>query len=81
MVGPIERVTREQVMSLVRAMPPEKLARWYEYGLFLQSHPLFMPELASFEENNAELQSELAAWEAASDEDWAAFEQRLIEAV
>jgi hypothetical protein len=77
----IERVTREQVISLVRSMPPEKLARWYEYGLFLQSQPIFMPELASSEENNAELQSELSAWEAASDEDWAAFEQRLIEAV
>jgi hypothetical protein len=40
-----------------------------------------MPEPASSEEDNAELQSELAAWEAASDEDWVAFEQRLIETV
>lgn len=73
-----ERVTREQVLQLARAMPLEKLAHWYEYGLFLQSHPLFMPNLDK--EEDTALQSELTAWEAASDEDWAKLEEILVEA-
>jgi hypothetical protein len=30
-------VEREKVIELAKKMPPEKLASWYEYGLFIQS--------------------------------------------
>lgn len=76
-----QTITREQVVALAMSMPSEKLASWYEYGLFIQSYPSFMPALQVVDEAEADLQAELAAWEAASDEDWLAFEQQMQEAV
>lgn len=63
-------VTREEVINLVNQMPLEKLASWYEYGLFIQSQPLRVAPPNAADEEEAELQGEFAAWEAASDEDW-----------
>ena len=62
-------VPRKQVIELAETMPVEKLARWYEYGLFIQAHPLVMPVSETAEENEMLLMRELAVWEAASDED------------
>lgn len=72
-----QTVTREQVVALAKAMPGEKLATWYEYGLFIQSHPVLRP--ASDVEADADLAEEIAAWEAASDEDWLKIEQMIPE--
>ncbi len=36
----VQNITREQVVQLAKTMPLVKLARWYEYGLFIQSAPL-----------------------------------------
>lgn len=71
-----ERITRHQVVELVMKMPPDKLAAWYEYGLFIQSRPL----VKTIESHKTQdLMTELAEWEAASDEDWLAFEALLAE--
>ena len=67
-----EPVSREEVIELAKKMAPEKLARWYELGLFIESRPTAAVD-------NEQLMQEIAAWEAASDEDWAKFESRLIE--
>lgn len=71
-----QTITREQVVALAMTMPLEKLISWYEYGLFIQEHPIFT---TTVDDQEAELQAELAAWEAASDEDWRAFEQQMQE--
>lgn len=76
-----QTITREQVVALAMRMPPEKLISWYEYGLFIQNHPIFTTANEVVDEAEIDLQTELAAWEAASDEDWLAFEQQLQEAV
>ncbi|RIK41649.1 MAG: hypothetical protein DCC55_11240 [Chloroflexi bacterium] len=73
-------ITREQVIALAMNMPLEKLASWYEYGLFVLSRPTFVPATKDEITNDAELQAELAAWEAASDEDWLKLEQQMTEA-
>lgn len=67
-----EPVSREEVIELAKKMEPEKLARWYELGLFIESR-------STAAVDNAQLMEEIAAWEAASDEDWAKFESSLIE--
>jgi hypothetical protein len=73
-----EVVTREQVIELAKQMPVEKLVRWYEYGLYIQSHPLAVPVYEPIElDDEASLMEEFAAWEAASDEDWLKFENNL----
>jgi hypothetical protein len=73
-----EVVTREQVIELAKQMPAEKLVRWYEYGLYIQSHPLAVPDYEPIElDDEALLMEEFAAWEAASDEDWIKFENNL----
>ncbi len=74
-----EAVTREQVMELARILPLEKLVRWYEYGLFIQSYPLAIPAAQASEADEAQLRQEFGAWEAASDEDWLKLEQKLAE--
>ncbi|MEZ4660896.1 MAG: hypothetical protein R2911_25385 [Caldilineaceae bacterium] len=73
-------ITREQVIELVRAMPMEKLARWYEYGLFIQAHPLFVPAPPQDMGDDELLRQEISEWEMASDEDWLKFEHALDEA-
>ena len=73
-----QTVTREQVVTLAKTMPLEKLAGWYEYGLFIQSRPLLTSVGEAKPEDEAELVAELAAWEAASDEDWLKME-RMVE--
>lgn len=72
--GPMQKesVSREEVIELAKKMPSEKLARWYELGLLIESR-------SSAALDNAQLMEEIAAWEAASDEDWAGVESRLIE--
>jgi len=54
----------------IRKMPIEKLVNWYEYGLFIQAHPTFTLMQDRATEAELQLLDELAAWEAASDEDW-----------
>lgn len=77
-------ITREQVIDLVRKMPSEKLGHWYEYGLFIQSQPLYVApavivdEITPYE-NKVQLHAEFALWEAASDKEWVAFENKLAE--
>lgn len=68
-----QTITREKVIKLVNEMPLDKLAIWYEYGLFVQSRPLVVIE------GDEDLAAELAAWEAASDEDWQKLEAQLAE--
>lgn len=67
-------------MTLAMSMPPEKLFGWYEYGLLLQRYPIFTSAVEAKDKREAELQAELAAWEAASDEDWLKLEQQVQEA-
>jgi hypothetical protein len=74
-----QSVTRQQVIALARKMPDEKLAIWYEYGLFVQSQPLFILTQKSVNEVDADLGTEIAVWERASDEDWLKMEQLLAE--
>ncbi|MEZ4870201.1 MAG: hypothetical protein R3C14_53220 [Caldilineaceae bacterium] len=71
-----QTITREQVIALAMSLPREKLISWYEYGLFIQNHPIFTPENEPVDGTEANLQAELAAWEAAGDEDWLTFEQQ-----
>jgi len=75
-----QKISREQVIALAMSMPQEKLMSWYEYGLFIQDHPVFTAASESVDEMDADLQAELTAWNAASDEDWLAFEEQLQEA-
>lgn len=75
-----QMITRKQIIALAMSMPPEKLVSWYEYGLFIQNHPLFTAAIEPLDEMDADLQTELAAWDAASDEDWLALEEQLQEA-
>lgn len=72
-------ITRDQVIRLAQTMPQHKLASWYEYGLFIQLHAPLGAASASEPIEDAELAEELAAWEAASDEDWLKTEQMLAE--
>lgn len=65
-------VSREQVIELAKKMPLEKLGSWYEYGLFIQTHPLTIS--VSTDKDQEILEKEFAMWEAASDEDWMNFE-------
>ena len=74
-----QSLTRQQVIALAKKMPIEKLAIWYEYGLFVQSHPLITPTLETANEVYADLDEEITAWNSASDEDWLKMEQRLVE--
>jgi hypothetical protein len=60
-------VEREKVIELAKTMPLEKLASWYEYGLFIQSCA----------ELDDDLRQEFAHWEAASDEDWLKMEEKI----
>jgi hypothetical protein len=76
-----QTITRKQVVDLAMTMPPEKLTSWYEYGLFIQNHPIFTAASEFIDETEIDLQTELAAWETASDEDWLAFEQKVQEAI
>ncbi len=71
-----QSVTRQQVISLAKKMPVDKLAIWYEYGLFVQSHPLFAPTQETTNEVYSGLDEEMTAWERASDEDWLKMESR-----
>ena len=71
-----ETISPHQVVELAMKMPPDKLAAWYEYGLFIQSRPLVTATRSHMKQD---LMAELAEWEAASDEDWLAFEAQLTE--
>ncbi len=70
-------VTRELVIELAKTMPEDKLASWYDYGLFIQSRVGDLHQAAN-EAGEQELVEEFAMWEAASDEDWLKME-RLLE--
>ena len=75
----LQTVTRTQVIELAKTMPTSKLVSWYEYGLFIQSRPRMVLSEEAKEQEDAELMEEFAMWEAASDEDWLAFEDMLAE--
>lgn len=64
----MQQVTTEQVLVLARELSEEKLADWYEFGIFLKQKSA-----------QAELEKEFAEWEAASDEDFVNFENELAE--
>ena len=72
----VKTISRHHVIELAMKMPPEKLTAWYEYGLFIQSRPILTIDAIAATQ---ELTAEMAAWEAASDEDWLAFEAQLTE--
>jgi hypothetical protein len=74
-----QKITREQVIELAKHMPIQKLVRWYEYGLFIQTRPLTMPTIEAISDDETELSEEFEAWEAASDEDWIKLENMLTE--
>ena len=66
-------ITRQQVIELAKTMPFEKLANWYEYGIFIQS------KSAAKLSDDSELAEEFKEWEAASNEDHLRIEQYSIE--
>jgi len=74
-----ERITRDHVIELIMKMPLDKLAAWYEYGLFIQSRPRQLKVKEA--DNEISLTEEIAQWEDASDEDWLNFESRLEEKI
>lgn len=74
-----QTVGYEQIVALAKTLPEEKLASWYEYGLFIQSRAVETP--GAGEQGPEAFAQEMAQWEAASDEDWLAFEDQLEEAV
>ena len=76
----LQTVTRQDVIELAKRMPTNKLASWYEYGLFIQSRPKMTIAPKEKKEQEADLMEEFAMWEAASDEDWMTFEEILIDA-
>ena len=71
-------ITREEVIKLAKTMPVEKLVRWYEYGLFVLSHPLTIPA-SEQPDQELRLAEEIAIWETASDEDWLKMEHLIAE--
>jgi len=75
-----QMITRDKVIELAKKMPIEKLAPWYEYGLFIQAHPLVISTRQIEADNEVLLAQELAEWEAASDEDWQIFEEGMAKA-
>ena len=66
-------ITPEQIIALAGTLPAEKLESWYEYGLFIKTRH------SQAESDGEDLQNEIAAWEAASDEDLLNFERVLSE--
>lgn len=66
-------ITREQIIALAETLPAEKLESWYEYGLFIKARH------SQSVSGEADLQNEIAAWEAASDEDLLNFERDISE--
>lgn len=68
-----QSITTEQIIALAEMLPSEKLESWYEYGLFIKARH------SQFESGEEDLQAEIAAWEAASDEDLLNFERELSE--
>ena len=73
----MQTITRDQVIALAQTMPLEKLVQWYEYGLFVQARPLLI--VPSTSSGMRQLREEMTMWDAASDQDWLSFEQRLEE--
>jgi hypothetical protein len=70
-------ITREQVVELAKTLPEEKLASWYEYGLFIKTRAETpAPEQL---DDEAALREEFAMWDAASDQAWHKVEQLLGE--
>jgi hypothetical protein len=74
-----EPVSPEEVIELAKKMAPEKLKRWYELGLFIESNPSATPASQTPSEDYSQLMQEFTAWEAASDEDWQKLESGLAE--
>jgi len=83
-----QTITRQQVIDLALTMPLEKLTSWYDYGLFIWERPLSQvietSNTAQLTTNtslamDSDLADEFSDWEAASDENWVAFEKELEE--
>jgi hypothetical protein len=66
-------ITPEQIIALAETLPAEKLESWYEYGLFIKARH------SQAKSDEEDLQNEIAAWEAASDEDLLNFEREFLE--
>lgn len=84
MQAQVELMTRDQVLKhiweLAKHLLLEKLASWYEYGLFIQTRPIITPAIeVELEDDEQAMLDEFAQWEAASDEDWLKFEQQMQE--
>jgi len=54
-------VTYEQVVELVKALPPDKLASLYDFARYLATRP----EVGWLQATEAEMQAEDEAWDAA----------------
>ncbi|MBF0228397.1 MAG: hypothetical protein HQK63_02200 [Desulfamplus sp.] len=75
----LSKITREHVIALAKTMPIEKLASWYEYGIFIQFNKQNRFSDKNIEDGGAELIKEFTEWEAASDEDGLQFEHIIKE--
>ena len=75
-----QTVGYEQIVALAKTLPEEKLASWYEYGLFIQSRVEEKVSVAADDEEAA-LAREFAMWDGASDEAWAKVERTLGESL
>ncbi len=64
----MQQITDAKILALAKELNEEKLADWYEFGIFLKERS-----------KRNELAEEFADWEAASDEDWLKFENELAE--
>ncbi len=64
------QITTEKVLALAKQLNDERLADWYEFGVFLRERS---------KRSEDELEKEFGDWEAASDEDWLNFENSLAE--
>ncbi len=72
----------QEVLDIAMHLPSEKLASWYQYGLFIQSQPTwtFVKE-SEHDPYDAELAKEFDLWEEASDQDWMITEGMIKELV
>ena len=75
----ISQITRDQVIALAQIMPVEKLASWYEYGLFIQFRTQNMFSDKILQDYKSELMKEFAELESASDEDALRIERMIKE--
>lgn len=60
----MNQISQEQVIELVKTLPPERLASLYDYALFLQSRTPESPEFEDlFGESIDQILADEARWE------------------